>query len=215
MNASAAFAQLRRLGIPVIETADAAAALHQSSYAASKTLSRLAEAKLVTQVRHGMWWIDSTVDPYRLSEYLTAPLPTYLSLQTALHLLGMIEQIPETYYVVSLARTQTITTSVGLFSIHHLAAELFGGFEQTQQDVRLATPEKALFDLAYLSGGRSRFFTSLPELELPRRFRWAELERWVDRVSAVRRRTMVIRRLARLLASEAVPRWLRDLPPVA
>lgn len=215
MNAAEAFAQLRRLGIPVIETADAAAALHQSPYAASKTLSRLAETKLVTQVRHGMWWIDSTVDPYRLSEYLTAPLPTYLSLQTALHLRGMIEQIPETYYVVSLARTQTITTNVGLFSIHHMAAELFGGFEQTREAVRLATPEKALFDLAYLSGGRSRFFTSLPELELPRRFRWAELERWVDRVSAIRRRTMVIRRLARLLAGEAVPRWLRDVPPVA
>src|ERR1041384_8164750 len=73
MNAHEAFARLRRLGIPVIETADAAAGLQQSTYAASKTLSRLAESELVTQVRHGTWWIDSKVDAYRLAEYLTAP----------------------------------------------------------------------------------------------------------------------------------------------
>lgn len=213
MNAREAFARLRRLGIPVIETADAAAALQQSTYAASKTLSRLAESELVTQVRHGMWWIDSKVDPYRLAEYLTAPLPSYLSLQTALHLRGMIEQIPETFYAVSLARTQAITTNVGLFSVHHMAPELFGGFERTREGVRLATPEKALFDLAYLSGGRSRFFTTLPELELPRSFRWPELKRWVDRVPATRRRTMVRRRLARILAGDPVPPWLRSAQP--
>jgi predicted transcriptional regulator of viral defense system len=209
MNAHEAFARLRRLGIPVIETADAAAALQQSTYAASKTLSRLAESELVTQVRHGMWWIDSKVDAYRLAEYLTAPLPSYLSLQTALHLQGMIEQIPETFYVVSLARTQDITTRVGLFSVHHIAAELFGGFEPTDAGVRLATPEKALFDLAYLSGGRSRLFTSLPEMELPRGFRWPVLKSWVDKIPAARRRTLVTGRLTRLLTGHSAPRWLR------
>jgi hypothetical protein len=87
----------------------------------------------------------------------------------------MIEQIPEILHAVSLARTQTIATSVATYSIHHIAPELFGGFEQTREGVRLATPEKALFDLAYLSGGRSRLFTSVPELELPRGFRSQEL----------------------------------------
>jgi predicted transcriptional regulator of viral defense system len=208
MNSREAFARLRRLRIPVIETADAAAALRQSKYAASKTLSRLAESELVTRVRHGMWWIDSNVDPYRLSEYLTAPLPTYLSLQTALHLRGMIEQIPEPFYIVSLARTQDIMTTVGLFSVHHIAAELFGGFEETNEGIRLATPEKALFDLAYLSGGRSRLFAGLPELELPRGFRWKELKRWVDRLPTARRRTQVGRALTRFLTGHSVPSWL-------
>ena len=40
---------------------------------------------------------------------------------------------------------------------------LYGGFEETAAGVKLASVEKALFDLAYLSGGRSRLFTSLPE----------------------------------------------------
>ena len=46
-------------------------------------------------------------------------------LQTALHLHGMVEQIPEVFYAVSLARTQRITTSVGSFSVHHIAPELY------------------------------------------------------------------------------------------
>lgn len=204
MNARDAFARLRRLGVPVVETADAAAALNQSVYAASKTLSRLAESELVTQVRHGLWWIDTRVNAFRLSEYLTAPFPSYLSLQTGLHLHGMIEQIPETIYVVSLARTQTVATKVGTYSIHHVAPELFGGFERTPEDIPLATPEKTLFELAYLSAGRSRLFARLPELTLPKGFRRRELQRWVQRIPNAKRRVVVMRRLAGFLASAEV-----------
>ncbi len=217
MNARDALAGLRRLGVAVVETADAAAALDQSTSAASKTLARLAASGLVTQVRHGMWWLDAEVDPYRLAEHLTAPFPIYLSLQTALHLRGMVEQIPTVFYAVSLARTQKIVTPFGTYSVHHVAPELFGGFDHTREGVKLATPEKALFDLAYLSGGRSRYFTSLTELELPRGFRWQELRRWLDRIPSARRRIFVVRRLGRLLAgpgrSVSLPRWIREAAP--
>jgi len=213
MNARDAFARLRRLGVPVFETADAAAALGQSTFAASKTLSRLGASGLITPVRKGMWWIDSSLDPYRLAAHLTAPLPSYISLQTALHLRGMIEQIPTIVYVVSLARTESIVTTAGTFSVHHLAPQLFGGFDETKEGVRMATAEKALFDVAYLSGGRSRLFASLPELEIPRAFRWKELARWRDRIPSQRRRVLVTRRLALFLSNADVaprlPQWLR------
>jgi predicted transcriptional regulator of viral defense system len=119
MNGREAYARLRRLGVPAIDTSDAAAALQQSTAAASMTLSRLVQAGLVAPVRHGQWWLDGPIDPYRLPEHLTAPLPSYVSLHTALHLRGLIEQIPEVFYAVSLARTQRITTRAGTFSIHH------------------------------------------------------------------------------------------------
>ncbi len=195
MNAREAFARLQRLRIPVLSTADAAAALEQSAFAASKTLTRLAESGLVTSIRHGSWWIGERLDAYRLPEFLTAPMPSYLSLQTALHLRGMIEQIPEILYVVSLARTQRITTRVGSFSVHHVAPEVFGGFEETAAGVKLATAEKALFDLAYLSGGRSRVFAAVPELEIPAKFQWREVRRWIGRIASPRGRTLVVRRL--------------------
>jgi predicted transcriptional regulator of viral defense system len=200
MNASEAFAELRRLGVPVIDTADAAAVLHLSTSAAAKTLSRLAKAGLVTAVRQGTWWVDGNVDPYRLPEYLTAPLESYLSMQTALHLHGLIEQVPSIYYAASLARTKRVVTRVATFSIHHLAPEVFGGYEETSSGVKLATPEKALFDFAYLSAGKSRLFTSLPELELPRGFRRKELKRWVAQISSARSRTITQRKLDDFLA---------------
>lgn len=195
MNARDAFARLRRLGVPVVETADAAAALGQSTAAASMTLSRLVASGLVTAVRHGTWWIDGAVDPYRLPDYLTAPLPSYVSLQTALHVHGLIEQIPEVIYVVSLARSQRVTTRVASFSVHHVAPEVFGGFVESTAGVKLATAEKALFDVAYLSAGRSRLFTSLPELELPRGFDRRALERWIARIPSERSRTLTSRKL--------------------
>jgi predicted transcriptional regulator of viral defense system len=201
VNATLALARLRALGVPVVRTSDAAAALGLSTFAASQTLTRLSAAKLVRSVRHGIWWVEGEIDPYRLPEYLTAPMPSYLSLQTALHIHGLIEQIPVVHYVASLARTQRIVTSAGTFSIHHLAPEVFGGFEETKAGALLATPEKALFDVAYLSGGRTRLFTSLPELELPPRFRRAELRRWVELIPSARGRTLTSRKLEELLAS--------------
>lgn len=199
MNARDAYARLRRLGVPVIHTADAATALRVSSTAASMTLSRLAAAGLVSSVRHGMWWTDGAVDPYRLSEYLTAPLDSYLSLHTALHLRGLIEQIPDVFYAVTLGRTQRVTTHAGTFSLHHVAPEVFGGFEETAKGIKLATAEKALFDFAYLSAGRSRLFATLPELELPRGFRRSELRRWLGQIPSARSRTLTESRLVAFL----------------
>lgn len=195
MSSVEAYTALLRLGVPVVETADAAALLRQSTAAAAQTLARLARAGLVARVRHGTWWLSPPVDPYRLPAYLTAPLESYLSLQTALHLHGLIEQVPHVYYVVSLARTQRIATIAGTFSIHHVAPEVFGGYADTSTGVRLASPEKALFDVAYLSAGRSRLFTSLPELSLPRGFRRSELRRWLAKIPSERSRTVTARKL--------------------
>lgn len=199
MNARDAYARLRRLGVPVIRTADAATALRLSTTAASMALSRLVAAGLVSSVRHGTWWIDGVIDPYRLPGYLTAPLDSYLSLHTALHLRGLVEQIPEVFYAVTLGRTQRVTTRAGTFSFHHVAPEVFGGFEETERGIKLATAEKALFDFAYLSAGRSRLFATLPELELPRGFRRSELRRWLERVPSARSRTLTESRLAAFL----------------
>lgn len=103
-------------------------------------------------------------------------------------------------YVVSLARTQRIRTNVATFSVHHVAPEVFGRYEEGELGTKLATAEKALFDFAYLSGGRSRLFASLPELGLPRSFRRKELSRWLAKIPSERSRTLTAQKLAALLA---------------
>jgi predicted transcriptional regulator of viral defense system len=109
--------------------------------------------------------MDPTLDPLLLPEHLTAPFPSYVSLQSALFFHGMISQIPNVIYVASLAQTRTVGTSLGTFSIHRLAPRFFGGYETLKSGVRLATPENALIDLLYLGPVRSRLFVHLPEIE--------------------------------------------------
>jgi predicted transcriptional regulator of viral defense system len=200
VSPSEAFARLLDLGVATVKTADVATALRVTTSAATKLLGRLAAAKLIVRLRSGLWLLARTApDPYGLAEAVTAPMPSYVSLQTALYLHGMIEQVPDVIYLASLARTQKIATSVGVFSVHHIAPELFDGFETRADGTKLATPEKALFDVAYLSGGRSRLFAHLPELELPSRFRRSLLRDWTRRIAAPRKRSMVETRLEAML----------------
>jgi predicted transcriptional regulator of viral defense system len=202
MRAVDVYAELRRFGKPVLTTEDAAVRLRVSVSAASRMLGRLAGKGLVHALRRGLWSMDADLDPLLLPEYLTAPLPAYVSLQTALHRHGMIEQIPRVVYTASLARTRRIVTSIATYSVHRLGPDFFGGYAtDPKTGLKIATPEKALLDVLYLSAARSRLFARLPELELPRRFDVRECRRWINRIPAPYRRTMVHSRLDAILAA--------------
>lgn len=201
MKAALVVARLHGLGVPAVTTSDAAAALQLSIGATSQALGRLAEAGVIKKVRKGLWAVSEKVDPLALTEYVTQPYPSYVSLQTALYLHGMVDQIPAMTYVVSLGRTGRVRTGVGAFSVHQVAPEFFGGaLLDHRTGVRLASPEKALVDTLYLSGGRSRLFARLPELELPASFRVREARRWAGRIPSRRLRTIVTRKLDGVLA---------------
>jgi predicted transcriptional regulator of viral defense system len=203
MNASEALGRLRDLHVPAATTSDAASVLGLSTEAASHTLRRLASSGLLTPVRRGLWALSDRPDPLALAEYVTAPYPSYVSLQSALYRRGLITQIPSMIYLVSLARSGRIETKIGTYSVHHIRPELFGGFEHDQASgTKLALPEKALIDFLYLSPTRSRLFAALPELELPRGFRRGEARAWAARIPSHRSRTMVQRALDRVLARD-------------
>ncbi len=200
MNAGKALGRLKRLRLPAATTSDAAAVLGLAIDAASHTMRRLGRAGLVTPVRRGLWALTEHPDPLALAEYVTAPYPSYVSLQSALYLHGMIEQMPMMTYLVSLARSGRVETKLGTYSVHHVQPELFDGFEhRSATGLKLATPEKALVDFLYLSPTRSRLFAALPELELPRRFSASAARAWVRRIPAGRLRTVAGRKLEELL----------------
>jgi predicted transcriptional regulator of viral defense system len=199
LAATTALGRLHRLGKPVFTTGDAVLCLGLTRSAASRALGRLAGAGLLLPVRHGLWSLDLRVDPLRLPEHLTAPHPAYVSLQTALHLHGMIRQVPRVVYVVSLAPTRRIRTRLAVYSVHRLAPTFFGGFTTTPGGTRLASPEKALLDTLYLAPARSRLFAALPEVEIPRHFDRSAARLWIGRIPAGPRREAVRRRLEALL----------------
>ncbi len=195
-----AHARLLRMGVAVFQTSDAGAIFGIGSAHASKLLSRLADSGHLTRLGRGRWGFAERIDPFALPGYLTAPYPSYVSLQSALHHYGMISQIPSVLYAVSVARTRTYATALGTVSVHHVDPSFFFGHRSAGDGSgRIATPEKALVDVLYLGPARTRLFRALPELELPRDFRTAEARRIIGRIRSIRRRNHVTRRLEALL----------------
>src|SRR5512143_2468783 len=149
MNVLEALTCLVSIDAPVFTTANAAILLGVSNGHASVILARLAVSGQLIRLRRGVWAKAGGVDPLALPEYLTAPFPAYVSLQSALYLHGMISQVPAVTYAVSLARTRRCTTPMGTVSVHHVQPSFFFGFEDAGHGGRLATPEKALVDFLY------------------------------------------------------------------
>jgi predicted transcriptional regulator of viral defense system len=198
MRATKAYGDVLRFRRPVIATGEVAALLRVPRYSASRLLRRLSRDGVVMPIRRGLWSVGRQPDPCSLAAALTAPYPSYVSVWSALYRHGMIDQVPRDIYVVSLDRSKQIKTPVARFVVHHLAPRLFGGFE-TKEGVTLATPEKALFDVVYLTCVRGRRFAALPEIELPVNFDEREVWRWVERIRALRLRTLVRERLDEVL----------------
>jgi predicted transcriptional regulator of viral defense system len=187
-------ARLLKMGVPMFQTSDAAAYLGTGSAHASKLLARLAASGHVTKLGRGRWGFKELIDPFALPEYLTAPFPSYVSLQSALYHHGMISQIPSVLYAVSLARTKKHKTALGTVSIHHLDPLFFFGHQPVGKGPgKIATPEKTLIDFLYLSPTRTRLFRALPELEIPAGFKVNEARKIIRRIRSVRRRSHVSR----------------------
>ncbi|MBN2361561.1 MAG: type IV toxin-antitoxin system AbiEi family antitoxin domain-containing protein [Deltaproteobacteria bacterium] len=125
-----------------------------------RQLSRWVNAGKLVQLRRGLY---ALAPPYRklephpfvLSNQLARP--SYVSLQSALAYHGLIpEAVPVTTAVTS-GRPGRHTTPLGDCLYRHLGRALLTGYTREEvapgQLALLATPEKALLDLVYLTPG--------------------------------------------------------------
>lgn len=199
MKATDALHQLLGLGRPVIETAEVVTRLHMTSANAGWLLRSLEKDGHVRRIAQGVWLIDHEADPAVAVPYLTRPFPGYVSLWSGLYRHGMIEQIPRRIFAISLARTRTVETPIGAYSIHRIAPQVFGGYTGDDLAGFFATPEKALFDSIYLPSAQ-RQTAYFPELELPEGFQPALLDYWVERIGARWLRVRVERAIEQALA---------------
>ena len=204
MNQIEALQRLQTLGTPVVESRDAAALLQVSASNATTILRRLGAEGMIVHLSRGRWLVDKKIDRLALPELISAPHPAYISLQSALFQHGLIEQIPSILYAVTPSRPRQLRTPMGTISFHRMPPELFTGFDLSSgSDAKIATPEKALFDLLYLAPGRSRLFSKLPELSLPRDFQWQRLKEYSRRVKSPGRRTYIAERLKAIRSGAA------------
>lgn len=75
--------------------------------------------------------------------------PSYVSLESALFMHGILEQAPHLLTCVSTNKTKTFRTDLGEIAYFHLKRELFFGYDITDR-VPLGWPEKAALDFVYI-----------------------------------------------------------------
>ena len=200
MTLTEALGKIKAIAQPVFRSADVVVALDIRKSHVSKLLERLAWHGHVVQLKRGLWALAEGLEPLALVPHVTAPFPSYVSLQSALYYHDMISQIPEVIYCVSLARTRTYVIPAATISVHHIPGSFFFGYEERgEQHVRMALPEKALLDFLYLSQAKSRLFTVLPEVEFPPKFNIKRAQNMIRKITDGRRRTLVLSRFNRLL----------------
>jgi len=198
-------ARLLKMGVPVFQTSDAAAYLGIRNAHASKLLARLATSEHLTRLGRGLWGFKDRINPFALPEYLTAPYPSCVSLQSALYHHGMISQVPSVTYAVSIARTRTYVTALGTVSVHHIDPSFFFGYQTAGKGpAKIATPEKALIDFLYLSPARTRLFRALPEIEFSKEFKVNRARKIIRQIRAVRRRSHVSRLFEELWKASSI-----------
>jgi predicted transcriptional regulator of viral defense system len=189
----------KELNRPVFTTREAAMLSGSSLSNASKMLRTLEGKGLVLKVTHGIWAEvgNEKLSPYSVIPLLLAKNRAYVSFISALHLHGIIEQIPQEITLASIVHTKKISTKLGIFSIHRISPPLFDGFDwyRGEGNFLIAEPEKALFDSIYLSTRKKKQFGYFPELYFPRSFSFKKAAGWIDMIPEKRIRSSVEKKL--------------------
>jgi predicted transcriptional regulator of viral defense system len=171
----------------VFSTRDYATASNVSMSSASRRLERLSHRAALTRMTKGVWAnrAHPHFHPLACVPYLLGKEQGYVSFLTALHLHGVLAQIPRTYQVASTGRPRVLDSPVGRFEFLRIKPELMSDgvrWSDTFQPYLLASAEKALLDTLYIATRRNRRFASLPELELDNAFRRREFERLLKKL---------------------------------
>lgn len=195
------FGSLRKLRGPVFTTRQAAAISGRSISSATQALDRLAGQGLLVKIRRGLWAdaTDERLSVFSIVPFLVGSGRVYVSFLSALHLHGIVSQIPQTTTLAATAHTRLIRTPLGAFSIHRITPDFFGGFDwyRGEGSFLIASPEKALVDSLYLAAHKKRQYGRFPELQFEG-FSFRKAADWARKIPSVRVRNSVLRELERL-----------------
>ena len=181
---------IKRLDRQIFTTREIAFLRGTSLSSATQTLNGLAKSGVLLKICRGTWGLEfgkEKISQYTLIQFLPPAGRVYLSFTSALHLYGIIEQIPRIITVATRAHSTTIRTSLGTYRLHSICRELFDGFDwyKGKGGFLIASPEKALIDCIYIAGRKGNAFASFPELHLDD-FNVREAQRWIDRIPNAR-----------------------------
>jgi len=123
-------------------------------------LARWTKAGKLIQLRRGLYALAGAYRKAEPHPFLVANQlrqPSYVSLQSALAYYGMIPEYVPIVTSMTTQRPGLVETPLGSFLYKHLKPSFFKGFRllevEAGQQFLLASPEKSLLDLVYLTPG--------------------------------------------------------------
>ncbi|MCS7150992.1 MAG: hypothetical protein NZ928_01210 [Endomicrobia bacterium] len=173
---------IKKLNKPIFTTSELSLVSGKTSSVVVQSLRFLEKEDIVMKVYRGIWVEkDRAISPYELIPYLFTTHRVYVSLISALHLYGIIEQIPQVITLVSTQHTKIIKTKLATFYVYRITPKFFIGFDWYKEggSFLIAEPEKALVDCLYLSSRKNKQFRFFPELYFPKTFSFKKAFAWV------------------------------------
>ena len=190
---------IKKLGRPVFTTHEIVTISVKSTSTIVQTLNRLVKQGLIIKIYRGVWAEAGVgrVSAFEVIPYLFPRQRVYVSFISALHLHGILEQIPHVITLASTAHTSAFRTKAGVFEVHQIAPAIFDGFDwyKGEGSFLIAEPEKALIDSLYLSSRKKKQFGHFPELRLPPEFSFKRAAKWVERIPEEKIRLYISKRL--------------------
>ena len=186
MSKQSIMSSIKELNRPIFRTQELAVLSGKSLSNTTQSLNFLEKQELIFKVYRGLWAEVGNKDLglYTIIPFLFSTHRVYVSFISALHLYGIIEQIPQVVTLASTAHTKTIHTRIGIFSIHRIAPSFFKGFDwyRGEGSFLIAEPEKALIDCLYLSACKKKQFSYFPELHFPESFSFKKAKEWAKNI---------------------------------
>jgi len=194
---------IKELGRPIFTTFELATISGKSLSTVTQALNYLESQGVIFKIYRGVWAEAGSdrISPYTVIPFLLPSNRAYVSFISALHLYGIIEQIPQVITVAATSHTKIIKTSIAIYAIHRIAPWFFDGFTwyKGTENFLIAEPEKALVDSLYLSARKKKQFGYFPELYFPKSFSFKKTQGWVKRITDSRIRVCVQKKLDRIM----------------
>jgi len=193
---------VKKLGRPVFTSHELVTLSGKSRPTVTQCLARLVKQGLLIKIYRGVWAESGQklLSPFEIIPYLFPRQRVYVSFISALHLHGIVEQIPQVVTLASLSHTKMLRTKAGVFSVHQMSPAFFDGFDwyKGHGSFLIAEPEKALIDSLYLSSRRKKQFGYFPETNFQTTFSFKKARRWIAQIPQKEIRLYVVRKLEEL-----------------